>query len=379
MWCSALVNAAELLSWQAFAEGSVGHPCLRSPWKNQRAQIVWGGGSSVCKDDFPLLGVLWVVTAASESKEEKGLTQLMGAHLLSVVLGFVSKLANRFLRCWFYMLRMISVPQCATASHRVVTEAVVCRGSVQNHLLNRNLLMRHAQCGCCVIPFLSLNGNITETFCWNGSCWSQSSNGSVKERKIRESVVAPSPLTVGLLCSALGPSFGKNRQIDTKAVAGQQNCCCSGKTSTLHFLAVWAVHVSGLFFMLQWFLHSSPLSPSVLGHFGIIFLYVQRGKLVNIKQCPENSRVLGVSEVMLRLWYPGLMPHVSQFFLLLFFLGTYLRENQLSYLGHCRFWIVDQQTGLLLEQVLQQNCPWSQLCCQGHFSKELCLSCCSVG
>lgn len=235
-------------------------------------------------------GGLWVVTAASESKEEKGLTQLMGAHLLSVVLVFVSKLANRFLCCWFYVLRMISVPQCATASHRVVTEAVVCRGSVQNHLLNRNLLMRHAQCGCCVIPFLALNGNITETFCWNGSCWSQSSNGSVKELKIRESVVAPSPLTVGLLCSALGPSFGKNRQINAKGVAGQQNYCCSGKTSTLHFLAVWAVHVSGLFFMLQWFLHSSPLSPSGFGPFRNYLPVHTKGKTRKYKAVPWEQQ-----------------------------------------------------------------------------------------
>lgn len=119
------------------------------------------------------------------------------------------------------------------------------------------------------IPFLLLNGNITEMLCWYRSCWSQSSNDSVKDLKIYESMVPPSPLIAGLLWSAFGLSLGKNGQINTEGVTGQRNCRCSGRILTFYLLAVWAVYVSGLFVMLQWFTEtsSSPYSPSGFGLF----------------------------------------------------------------------------------------------------------------
>lgn len=63
--------------------------------------------------------------------------------LLSVVLVlvFIGELAERSSHCWFYVLLMMCVLQCATASRHVVTEVMVCRGSVQKDLLNRNLLI----------------------------------------------------------------------------------------------------------------------------------------------------------------------------------------------------------------------------------------------
>lgn len=40
-----------------------------------------------------------------------------------------------------YVLLMMCVLQCATASYPVVTEVIVCQGLLQKHLFNRNLLM----------------------------------------------------------------------------------------------------------------------------------------------------------------------------------------------------------------------------------------------
>lgn len=147
-------------------------------------------------------------------------------------------------------------------------------------LLDRNLLMCLTQCGHC-IPFLLWNCNITEMLCWR-SC-GQSSNGGVRELGMYELVEPSSPLMERLLYSVFWPSLWGNSQINAQRMTGQQNCCCLRRIFTLHFLPLRAVHVSD--FHRDSFTHL--LTPQVaVCHFRVIFLYMQRRDLINIKQCP---------------------------------------------------------------------------------------------